>query len=209
MKLIISDCSREKVYHLTGCPHASRITDRHRMDITPARANVLGYRKCKCCGNLKGTIRALTSSLETLGAGRKMTITYQKKTDTIYMRTAIGFWKAFWKDDAGLILYHLNHYDLGKTDEELSWAPFHRQKDVPPTMSLDKLLVYIEEHDRAKQIIAEDYKKLPQRTKKQKKYYRIAERQDKRRQVRRVFDILESLEAERRAKEGSLCMAAY
>lgn len=114
MKVIISDHSREKIYHHIGCPHVKRITAQHRMDITIGWANVHGYRKCKCCCNLKGTIRALTNSLEVLGAGRDMEITYQPVTDTLYMRTANGFWKTFWYKDQGLLLYHLNCYDASK-----------------------------------------------------------------------------------------------
>ena len=41
----------------------------------------------------------------------------------------------------------------------------------------------------------EDWRKLPTRTKKQKKYYKAAERRDKKRQVRNVFSLFAQLEA--------------
>ena len=194
MKVIISDHSREKVYHHIGCPHVKRITIPHRMDITIGRANVLGYRKCKCCCNLKGTIRALTNSLETLGAGRDMEITYQPVTDTLYMRTANGFWKTYWNKDQGLLLYHLNCYDASKATSDLAHDSFHRQKDVQPTESLDRILQYVEEHDKAKAIIADDYRKLPQKTRKQRMYYRQAESRHKKAQINKVFALFASLE---------------
>lgn len=194
MKVIISDHSVAKVYHRVGCPHAARIMYKHRMDISVTCADALGYRKCKCCGNLRGSIRALTVSPEKLGEGRNMEVSYNKKTDTLYIRTAIGLWKTFWRGDIGLVLYHLNRFDNNKSTEQLSHAAFHRQGDVPPTAALEKILAYIENHDRAKQIIADDYRKLPQRTRKQRKYYHQAESRNRRQQINRVFAIFADLE---------------
>lgn len=70
---------------------------------------------------------------------------------------------------------------------------YHRQADVPADDSLLKLVHYIEEHDRAKRIIIEDYRRLPQRTKKQRKFYKKAEQRDRRMQIRRVDMLLDSL----------------
>ena len=70
---------------------------------------------------------------------------------------------------------------------------YHRQNDVLPTESLLKLIHYIVEHDKARNIILEDYKKLPQRTKKQKRYYKKAEQKARRLQIRRVDMLLDSL----------------
>lgn len=123
-----------------------------------------------------------------------MDVSYDKKTDTLFIRTETGFWKTFWKDDIGLLLYHLNCFDKSKSTEQLSHAAFHRQGDVPPTESLEKILTYIENHDLAKQIIADDYRKLPQRTRKQRKYYRQAESRNRRQQINRVFAIFADLE---------------
>ena len=123
-----------------------------------------------------------------------MDVSYNKKTDILYIRTEIGLWKTFWRGNIGLVLYHLNRFDKNKSTEQLSHAAFHRQGDVPPTAALEKILAYIENHDRAKQIIADDYRKLPQRTKKQRKYYRQAESRNRRQQINRVFAILTDLE---------------
>ena len=57
------------------------------------------------------------------------------------------------------------------------------------------------EHDRAKRIILEDYKKLPQRTKKQKKYYKKAEQRARRLQIRRVDMLLDSLKTGKPVKQ--------
>ena len=57
------------------------------------------------------------------------------------------------------------------------------------------------EHERAKRIILEDYKKLPQRTKKQKKYYKKAEQRARRLQIRRVDMLLDSLKTGKPLKQ--------
>lgn len=197
MKVITSYRSYEKVYHFIGCHHTRRISGKYRMDMSKHEALAQGYRPCKCCCNLKGSIAAFTSSLENAGRARKLELTFDNKTDTLFMRSANGFWKTFWKDGVGLILYHLNKYDATKSTKALSYGPFHRQHDVKPTDSMESILNYVEKHDKAMAIIADDYRKLPQQTKKQKKYYKQAKRRSERMQVRRVFDIFASLERER------------
>ena len=199
MKVIISNQSNVKVYHRVGCPHITRINYRNRRDITVGKAKELGYRRCKCCGNLKGSIRALSTSLDVLGNMHSMEIVYQPAEDSVYMRTETSFWKGYWSQKAGYLLFHVNYYDAAKTFEELTHSSFHRQNDFKPTESLEKILNYIEEHDKAKTVIEEDYRKLPQKTKKQKKYYRIAERNERSRKIKRVFNLFERIERERAA----------
>ena len=72
---------------------------------------------------------------------------------------------------------------------------FHRQQDVKGAHSLEKILNYVKEHDKAKVIMDQDWRMLPTRTKKQKKYYKNAEKREKRRQVRNVFSLFAQLEA--------------
>ena len=59
---------------------------------------------------------------------------------------------------------------------------------------LEKIVEYITGHDRAKLIIMDDYRKLPKSTKQQKKYYKAAERRDKKQAMRRLDSIFASLE---------------
>lgn len=180
--MIISYHSTAKVYHQRGCWHIKRIKNQHRMHLTNKAALKYGYRPCKCCGNLKGTIRSLSVSLESLEKDRNLKLEYDSITDTLYIRTETGFWKIYWKERAGLLLYHLNNYETEKTMEELKSGDFHRQRDVYETEYLQNILTYIEKHDRAKKIIADDYRNLPKKTKKERMYYRKAERREKRKQ---------------------------
>lgn len=78
--------------------------------------------------------------------------------------------------------------------QELIRGEFHRQKDVKQTDSLIKLVEYIDAHDKARVVIQDDYHNLPRRTKKQKKYYKQAERKVKREAVKRMDTLFAMLE---------------
>ena len=115
---------------------------------------------------------------------------------------------AAWKIAYG---YHYDWFKLlhcpfdGKTllMEEAKTAHYHVQGDVPRNQSPYKHIQYIVKHDEAKKVEQIDYKNLPQRTKKQKKYYLQAENRAKRKSVRRVLDLFAELEA----KEGYVRVA--
>ena len=78
--------------------------------------------------------------------------------------------------------------------EEAIHGDFHRQSDVKATESMEKIVDYIIAHDRAKVIIMDDYRKLPKSTKRQKQYYKMAERKNRRNAARRLDAIFASLE---------------
>lgn len=71
---------------------------------------------------------------------------------------------------------------------------FHRQFDVKATASMEKIVGYIIAHDKAKVTLMDDYRKLPQNTKRQKKYYRAAERREKRKKMKWLDTLFASLE---------------
>ena len=67
-----------------------------------------------------------------------------------------------------------------------------------------KQALQIEKYAAAKKVEQIDYKNLPQRTKKQKKYYRQAENRARRKSVSRVLDLFAELEA-----KGELTRASF
>ena len=193
MKVIVSDASRRMVYHRSGCIYAARIKGAHRMTLRMYDAVGYGYHECSCCSGLKGAVRVSRKQLNQAGRDISFEYLYDEKSDTLFIRTESGFWKIFHEKGKGFLLYHANRYDQTKTFESLMHDFYHRQNDVLPTESLLKLIHYIVEHDKARNIILEDYKKLPQRTKKQKRYYKKAEQKARRLQIRRVDMLLDSL----------------
>ena len=193
MKVIVSDASRRMVYHRSGCIYESRIKGAHRMTLRMNDAAGYGYHECSCCSGLKGAVRVSRKQLNQAGRDISFEYLYDEKSDTLFIRTESGFWKIFHQKGKGFLLYHANRYDQTKTFESLMHDFYHRQNDVLPTESLLKLIHYIVEHDKARNIILEDYKKLPQRTKKQKRYYKKAEQKARKLQIRRVDMLLDSL----------------
>ena len=85
---------------------------------------------------------------------------------------------------------------------------YHRQRDVKPTLSLNKLINYIAAHDKAKIAIMEDYRKLPKSTAKQRKYYRQAEGKFKRLERKQSQIRLENLFKSIEAQYPSICKLA-
>ena len=171
MKVIVSDASRKMVYHRGGCIYAARIKSAHRMTLKINDAVRHGYHECSCCSGMKGAVRVSRKALDQAGQDIAFEYLYDDK------------------------------YDRTKTFEALMHDVFHRQSDVPAYESLLKHVNYIVEHDRAKRIILEDYKKLPQRTKKQKKYYKKAEQRARRLQIMRVDMLLDSLKTGKPLKQ--------
>lgn len=91
-------------------------------------------------------------------------------------------------------LLHCPFSEKALTMEEAKTAHYHVQNDVPRNQSPYKHLQYIVKHDEAKMVEQIDYRNLPNRTKKEKKYYRQAKNRAKRKNVSRVLDLFAELE---------------
>lgn len=186
-----------KIYHKVNCMYAKRIKFENRIDMNPQTAENRNYCECKYCGGLKGDVKTSKNQIMLWENRNKMKLTYQSKTDTLYIQTEVGFWKIFRKEENGkYLLYHRNVYYKEMRFAEASYGDYHRQCDVKATESMASLIEYIIAHDRAKVVIMEDYHKLPKHSKKQKKYYQQAERRVKRQEARRVESLFQMLERE-------------
>ena len=97
------------------------------------------------------------------------------------------------KADLQYRLYHLNTFDPSLATELMKHGKFHHQSDVKLSTSPNRIIQYIIKHDEAKKIIADDYRKLPQKSRKEKKYYEIARRTDHRQKRRQLYDLLDSI----------------
>ena len=194
MLVTVSDIS--KVYHLPGCRYAKRITAGHKMEIGKKSARKHGYRPCKCCGHLVLKCLEKDTAVKAFERKKDVKVKYYENAKALFIRTFFGFWKVCWERDMGFILYHLNQqeYDPDRPMGFLKNRGFHRQKDVKPTNSLAKILNYVVNHDRAKAIIATDYRKLPRCTKRQKVYYNRTDKKIRRQRVRRVEELFRKIE---------------
>lgn len=185
------------IYHRSRCMYEKRIhpDNKWSMDLEKAQKS-RDFCACKYCEGLQGEIKVHKKEIERWEKNENVVISFHGGTNAIYVKTNIGFWKFFIKDDSGkYYLYHLNKYDASMTEESLIHGEFHRQRDVKPTSSFFKLMNYIIEHDKAKIVIMDDYRKLPNKTKKQKKYYRQAESRVRRKAIRKIDKLFAKLEA--------------
>ena len=204
MEVVISEKTRHNVYHRPECVCVSRMDKKNQKIMSREQALYGGYRACKCCGNgqfdCSGIFRE-SPRFEEWEEEYHMSIDYIRWNQVLYVRTQSGCWRISRRANTGFYdLFHMNNcksnYDPKMTLFQVRGRQYHRQSDVKPSKTIHKLLVYIHNHDKAKLIIMEDYRKLPRRTAKQKKYYKQAQRADRRKSVRRVYDIFEKLEQE-------------
>lgn len=116
------------------------------------------------------------------------------RTD-LYILTDMAAWKITYSSKYDR--FKLLHSPFGErqlTMDQAKTAHYHVQGDVPRGQLPYKDLEYIYKHDKAKKIENDNYKNLPHRTKKEKKYYRQAEHREQRRSANRMWDLLTQLE---------------
>lgn len=186
---------RERVYHKMNCMYARRIKIDNRIKMSISQAENRQFCECKYCAGLKGDVRTQAKQIQFWENKHNIKFIYQDNCDTLYIQTEIGFWKVYTNEENGkYLLYHCNVYNKDTSFVEASHGDFHRQSDMKATESLEKLIEYIVAHDKAKVIMMDDYHKLPRHSKKQKKYYKQAERRAKVQATRRLDSIFAMLE---------------
>ena len=191
------------VYHKCGCIYAGRINPLNRKvrEIQDVERKSK-YCACKYCGGIAGELKVNKKQISRMEKNSGIKVYFDSFTETIYVQTENGFWKMFYKKDIGqYLLYHRNTYDATYSLGKLKHGDFHRQCDVKPADSITTHINYIVAHDKAKKIIADDYRKLPRQTKKQKKYFNIAKKKAHRQEVRRLDYLFAVIEKERMNKE--------
>lgn len=163
------------------------------------QAKSRGYHECSWCCGIHGQFLDLKNN--SLGYEQKLInffrISWDPRTKGICFRTNIGFWKIIWSDyEEGYKLWHLNrkYFHPESTDRKLMSGSFHRQVDFDVTKRIGSVMRYIYNHDKAKKVIEEDYRKLPKSTQKQKKYFKQAAKRERKKQCKRVDEIFKKLE---------------
>ena len=180
----------ERVYHKINCIYGKRIKKDNLVRMSLNQAEKRHYKECFYCGGMRGDVRTQNKQIKFWENKYGITLTYHIESDSLFVKTKIGFWKIHINTENGkYLLYHRNSYTNNQSG-------FHRQNDMKSADSLEKLINYIVAHDKAKEIIMDDYHKLPQRSKKQKKYYRQAERRARTESIKRVEMLFTMLQHE-------------
>ena len=179
--------TRSKVAHTPNCHFVSRISD---VNIGCYEGTFYakqdGYRLCKCCDPM--TKRLSNRETEMQNYCRKRAISYELDNGELLITTPFSQWKAYPGNNNRYILYHRN--SRGNT------SGYHLQTDK--FKDVMAMLKYIENHDqfRLNNPLPEPKKKKAP-PKKGTKRYRAAERRNKeyqrRRDIRNVLDLIDSL----------------
>ena len=189
--------AKRKIYHVPGCIYEKRIKPENKVKLSKKQIKSAQFCGCKyCCGQRSDAVY-FRENLEHWQESKGMEIRYDLKENTLYMMTRAGFWKTFRSAKTRkFVLLHRNGFEPEMTFEDAMRGDFHLQRDFGQTIVIEEVLNYISAHDKAMIIIQDDYRKLPQKTKKQKKYYKQAELRVKRNTMRRLDNIFAMLEAQ-------------
>lgn len=197
MKVIYSKSLKVKVYHKPGCPYLKQIRSTNLASININQAfKEPTFCECKYCGGIKGYSKVFKKRKNRYKFEKGMRCYWDDETNALYLMTDVGVWKlVFDRHIHQFILYHQNHswWNLNRPIEKQFHTAFHRQSDVAPTYNFDRIVDYIYSHDRNRKIELEDYRKLPQKTKRQKKFYQAAKNRAKRREKKRMDKIFADL----------------
>lgn len=196
---VISLVSENKVYHKPGCPYIAKIHKDYRKCVDIDDPKFKRYRACKYCGGVRGWAKVFHKRPGRRKEEERMRCWYDEEWNDLYIKTWCGFWKLRWfEKDQHFGLYHRNQFDPELSDFELMKGPFHRQKDMNSHPQFDSLVHYIFQHDRDKEIAADDYRKLPQQTKKQKQYFRHHKKMAEKAKRKRLDELFKQIESKSR-----------
>ena len=196
--MVISKKSSQMIYHEEDCPYAKRMNKKYLRHVTTDTAIERGYHECSYCGGLHGMYIKLRNNPKLFQRDESgLSVSYDRVDRGLCFRTPNGFWKVIIRGPVEAYkLWHLNHghFDPELPDKVLMRRTFHRQSDVKETTNIGRIIRYISDHDKAKKIIDEDWRKLPKSSPKQKKYYKQAKKRAKRKENRRIDELFKMLE---------------
>ena len=206
---MISTVSENKVYHKDGCPYIKKMRRGHKKWVSLEELKKKAYHPCSLCGGVRGWAKIFHKRPQRESEEKRLECWYDDAEftvgdDTIYQEylyilSSVGFWKLYWKDDIKqFILFHRNWLDPGTSRKDLVKGPFHRQWGVSSTENFDAIVNYIHSHDRNKEIAAEDYRKLPRNTKRQKRHYKHHKKMAEKAQARRLDELFKEIESSRK-----------
>ena len=201
---MISKTSRSMVYHRPECRYAQKMYKRNRVKMDRHVAEKLGYRPCKCCNSMIFRYRLELDDIKRFAKEHNLDV--DLKNNEIYARTDVGCWKIHYKKERQIfILFHRNYVKGRISLDEVERVPYHRQRDVAEAGSIIKYLKYRNKHDEFKQNMPADYRQMPQKTRKQREYYRSAKRRAEKRYARRLDSLFFLIEQKEGIKSLSFC----
>lgn len=196
-EVVASKTTRTKIFHYPSCRFVTTIFKDNIItfkDKDEARAN--GYRHCTCCSRIIKYYEENKKEIDNFLKlnGLKMYI----EDDAMYIDNTFSSWKIIVSPSGyNIILYHANteHYNKLKISNGHFIHEYHLQKyrGIPDIIHM---LQYIVDHDNWKINSLDDYKKMPKRTKRQKREYELAKKKSNRIKTRNLYNFLDKLSLE-------------
>lgn len=200
MILIASSATPKKkmIFHKSRCFYTDKIYSNNIRILDNIYVRKHKYHTCKYCDGFVGDMRIYKGYMEKKSQDGKIKFYPNYDKDTLFVETNVGLWRLYRDTETcSYALYHHNYFKQGiSVEDAMAGRHFHRQTDVKETENLEKIIDYVIAHDKAKEIIADDYRKLPKTSKQQKKYYRSAQKKDRKQKVKKVYQLFTMLESE-------------
>lgn len=190
-KCIVSFESKAKVYHKPGCHHVKNMKEKNQVTMTLKNAERAGYRICRCCNSMAHHKRVEQQTINNYEEKKGMQ--FQFINGVLYVKTEVGCWKmVYTRGDHRIVLYHRNATSKELNFKAPQYEQYHRQIDVPHSISIAHYLNYIYEHDRFKQAEQNGQTLTSFSSKKNKRLAEKSRRKSAHKRVDNLFAMLES-----------------
>lgn len=188
----------EKIFHAAGCTYSGRIKIKNRNCFaTQQEAREHGYRMCNCCAPIVRYMKKEQKEIEDFA--RKHGMKMHLYDGELHIESGVVPWKIVVNEGSkGISLYHGNRerYSTLEWKHGMLQHHYHRQSDITGSSILE-YLNYIYKHDRWRSSQIEEYRKLPRRTKNQKKQYQKEKKKADKYAVSRVLNLIDLIQRER------------
>lgn len=202
MNITASNTSKSKLFHYENCRYTANILQENKIvfkDKQDARSN--GYIHCSNCSIVYKSYKQNKVNIDDFL--RMNNLKMYLEDDSMYIENTFSSWKITTEDNSEeLKLFHGNtesYYLLEKRDGHIIHN-YHVQK-YKGNKDILSILKYIIDHDNWKSDhVINSYKKLPTKTKNQKKAYRKAKKRAKRIEIRNLYNLIDRVSLETKNK---------
>jgi len=194
-----------KIYHKDTCFYAKKInSENFKYAYKSDEFMEKGYTLCRCCSKLGSQYRSEKSEISSYAVKNHIKIWFEN--NELYIETIIATWKIVDADNNGVyVLYHSNtepYFKLKKNNGRYIHN-YHLQKNVRSNTILG-FMKYINDHDVWRNNKLDEYKTLPQVTRKQKRKYNHEKKKSEKTKLRNVLNLIDMIQTEREYKEQCL-----
>ena len=158
-------------------------------------------------GTCEGYFFPLASSIKAQAAARGIEHCIQGtgKKQVLYLMTRLAFWKVTYSEKSrAYALFHAPFHDQRNQgiDKDIANAPkahYHRQTDVQQKKSPEACIVYVYDHDNARELMKNGgYQALPTNTARQKHYFNAAKKKSRRHDIDRTLRLIDEMSRKNR-----------